>query len=193
MNFDFAFFINSFLLGLGLAMDAFTVSLANGLNYPDMSKRKMCFISGVFAFFQAFMPMLGWICVHTIVVYFSIAAKIVPYISLALLLFIGGKMIFDSISEKEDNSSKNIGIAAVLLQGVATSIDALSVGFTIAEYEWQNAIVCAIIIAVVTFSVCLPGIYIGKRFGTRFASKASILGGIILIIIGIEIFVTGII
>lgn len=193
MDLDYIFFINSVLLGIGLAMDAFTVSLANGLNYPDMKKGKMCFIAGVFAFFQAIMPMLGWICVHTIVVYFSFVSKIVPYISLVLLSSLGGKMIFDGIKKKEDKSTKDVRIATILLQGIATSIDALSVGFTIAEYEWQSAIICSIIIAAVTFIICLPGIFVGKRFGTRLSSKATILGGILLIIIGIEIFIKGII
>ncbi len=192
MDWSFAFFINSILLGLGLAMDAFSVSLANGLNFPDMKKGKMFFIAGTFAFFQALMPMIGWVCVHTVVQYFAVAAKIVPYISLVLLAFIGGKMIYDGVKKKEDDKKRAVTVGAILLQGVATSIDALSVGFTIAEYGWKHALVAAVIIAAVTFSVCLPAVAIGKKFGNRFASKATVFGGIILIAIGLEIFLTGI-
>lgn len=193
MDWSFAFFINSVLLGLGLAMDAFTVSLANGLNSPGMKKGRMCFIAGVFAFFQALMPMIGWICVHTVVRYFAVAAKVVPYISLVLLAFIGSKMIYDGVRKKEESKKSGLSVGAILVQGIATSIDALSVGFTIASYGWQNAVVCAVIIAVVTFSVCLPAVAVGKKFGDKFSSKATIFGGVILIVIGLEIFITGII
>lgn len=193
MEWSFVFIFNSVLLGVGLAMDAFSVSLANGLNEPEMKKKKMCGIAGVFALFQALMPMAGWICVHTIVQYFKAFEKFIPWIALVLLLFIGGKMLIEGIKNKDGEMEKpQVGLAALLLQGVATSIDALSVGFTIAEYGLLMALVCAAIIAVVTFFVCLIGLVIGKKFGTKFSNKAEILGGVILILIGIEIFVTGI-
>ena len=85
MNLNFLFFFNSIFLGIGLAMDAFSVSLANGLNEPYMKARKMCLIAGVFGFFQAFMPMTGWICIHTIVRYFSFFENFIPWIALILL------------------------------------------------------------------------------------------------------------
>ncbi|MCM1047184.1 MAG: manganese efflux pump MntP family protein [Clostridiales bacterium] len=193
MEWSLLFFFNSALLGVGLAMDAFSVSLANGLNEPDMKKNRMCKIAGVFAFFQAAMPMIGWICVHTIVQYFQAFRKFIPWIALILLLFIGGKMLIDGIKGNDEEAGKNkVGIAALLLQGVATSIDALSVGFAIAEYGLIMAIVCALIISAVTFVICMAGLIIGKKFGTRFSHKAAILGGSILIIIGIEIFITGV-
>lgn len=193
MEWNLLFFLNSVLLGVGLAMDAFSVSLANGLNEPGMKKKKMCFTAGVFAFFQAVMPMIGWICVHTILQYFKIFEKLIPWIALILLLFIGGKMLLEGIKNKnESNKTNKVTIAALLVQGVATSIDALSVGFTIAEYGLFMAVVCALIIAMVTFGVCMGGLIIGKKFGTNFSNKASIFGGVILIIIGIEIFVTGV-
>ncbi len=193
MNWSLLFFINSALLGVGLAMDAFSVSLANGLNEPDMRRRKMCGIAGVFAGFQALMPMTGWICVHTIVRYFRSFEKWVPWIALVLLLYIGGKMLLDGIRNKEEDAEKaGVGIGALMVQGVATSIDALSVGFTIAEYDFPMALVCALIIAAVTFVICIGGLILGRQFGTRLGSKASILGGVILIAIGIEIFVTGV-
>lgn len=193
MEWSLLFFFNSVLLGVGLAMDAFSVSLANGLNEPGMRKQKMCGIAGVFAFFQAIMPLIGWICVHTIIQYFKVFEKCIPWIALILLLFIGGKMLAEGIKNKNGGNEKTkVGIAALLVQGVATSIDALSVGFTIAEYGLLMAAVCALIIAVITFIICMAGLIIGRKFGTKFADKASVFGGVILIMIGIEIFVTGV-
>lgn len=191
MDWSFMFFLESILLGCGLAMDAFSVSLANGLNEKNMRNRKMVGIAGVFAFFQGLMPMIGWICVHTVLQHFQAFEKLIPWIALALLGFIGGKMLIDGIRHKEECESVKLTIGGLLLQGVATSIDALSVGFTIAEYPWQMALVSVLIIGIVTFIICMLGIFLGKIFGTRLADKATIIGGIILILIGIEIFVTG--
>lgn len=193
MNWDFMFFFNSILLGVGLAMDAFSVSLANGLNEPKMKKSKMCLIAGVFAFFQFLMPMLGWICVHTIVEVFGAFEGLIPWIALILLGFIGGKMLFEGIKGgNEGDEPKKTTLAALVVQGVATSIDALSVGFTIAEYDLLMAFVCSVLIAVTTFIICMAGVAIGRKFGTKLAGKAAILGGAILIFIGIEIFVTNV-
>ena len=193
MEWNFVFFFNSVLLGVGLSMDAFSVSLANGLNEPKMKKNKMCGVAGTFAFFQALMPMIGWLCVHTIVQYFKVFEKFIPWIALILLLFIGGKMLIEGIKNKDGEVEKTeVGLVALLVQGVATSIDALSVGFTISEYGLFMAVVCALIIAVVTFIICMIGLFIGKKMGTKLAGKANILGGVILIFIGIEIFVTGV-
>ena len=193
MELDFIFFFNSILLGVGLAMDAFSVSLANGLNEPNMKTRKMCGVAGIFAIFQALMPLIGWVCIHTVVQYFAAFEKLVPWIALALLSYIGGKMLLDGIrGEGEDEAKPEVGIAALLVQGVATSIDALSVGFTIADYDLLAAVIAAALIAAVTFVICFAGLIIGKKVGTKLAGKASILGGVILIIIGIEIFITGV-
>lgn len=193
MKWDLLFFFNSVLLGVGLAMDAFSVSLANGLNEPEMTRGKMCKIAGVFGIFQAVMPMLGWVCVHTIVQYFRAFEKLIPWIALALLSVIGGKMLVEGIRSKDSQPEKvQVGMAALLIQGVATSIDALSVGFTVAEYGLDMVLVCVLIIAAVTFFICIMGLMIGKRFGTKLSNKASVLGGAILIVIGLEIFITGI-
>ncbi len=192
--------INSFLLGVGLAMDAFSVSLANGLNEPKMKRSKMLFVAGMFGIFQGLMPLIGWACVHTLATYFEAFQKFIPWIALVLLAFIGGKMLLEGIKCKpcEEGSEENccctcLGIDALLLQGIATSIDALSVGFTISDYVFIEALISAFIIAALTFVICFAGIKIGKRFGTRLADKASIFGGMILILIGLEIFITGII
>ncbi len=189
MEWSFVFFLNSALLGVGLAMDAFSVSLANGLHEPKMSGGRMCGIAGVFAGFQALMPMAGWVCVHTILQYFQAFETLIPWIALGLLGYIGGKMLLEGVCGGEEEAPA-LGLSALLVQGVATSIDALSVGFTIAGYGLVQALVCAAIIAAVTFVICTVGLLIGRRFGTVFAGKASILGGVILIGIGLEIFIT---
>ncbi len=147
-------FLNSILLGVGLAMDAFSVSIANALSESGMKKSRMCFIAGVYAFFQFAMPMIGWICVHTIVEYFEKFDDFIPWI--------------------------------------ATSIDALSVGFTIADYGLLMAFTASVLIALVTFAICMTGLLIGKKAGDRLGSKATLVGGIILVGIGIEIFVKGV-
>lgn len=189
---NFTFFFNNILLGVGLAMDAFSVSLANGLNEPQMKKSKITGVAGLFAIFQGLMPLIGWICVHTIVQYFSWFEKLIPWIALILLCYIGGKMLYDSIKNKDTATEevKRLGLTALLIQGVATSIDALSVGFTIADYKFPYALLAVLIIAIVTFFICFAGILIGKKFGTKLAGKAGILGGVILIFIGLEIFIT---
>lgn len=192
MEFSLIFFINSILLGVGLAMDAFSVSLANGLNDTKMKYAKMCQIAGVFAGFQALMPMIGWVCVHTVVSYFNAFGKIVPWIAIILLSYIGIKMILEGKSNDEEDQTEKLTLSVLMLQGIATSIDALSVGFTIAEYDLIMALICALIIATVTFVICMLGLNLGKKFGTKLAGKANILGGVILIIIGIEIFVKGV-
>lgn len=193
MNWSLLFFTNSILLGVGLAMDAFSVSLANGLNEPAMKKKRMGMIAGVFAVFQAIMPMIGWGCVHTMLQYFKVFEKFIPWIALVLLLFIGGKMILDGIKNNEEELEETkVGMGALMLQGIATSIDALSVGFTIADYNVVMASVCAFIIAVVTFIICVVGLIIGKKFGMKISNRATIFGGCILIVIGLEIFVKGV-
>lgn len=190
---DFMFFCNSVLLGVGLAMDAFSVSLANGLNEPLMKKPRMCGIAGVFAFFQFLMPMIGWVCVTTIARHFQAFEKCIPWIALGLLGFIGGEMLYEGIRDQDcEECSSAVGLSTLLLQGVATSIDALSVGFTIAEHNFLQAFVACLIIAAVTFGICMGGLFLGKKFGTKLAGKASIFGGVILIAIGLEIFLTGI-
>lgn len=195
MDLGFLFFINAIGFGVGLAMDAFSVSMANGLKEPKMGRVKMCVISGVFAGFQIIMPLIGWICIHTIATAFESFQKFVPWIALLLLGYIGGKMLIEGFkkgSGDDDEDTAAVGFAALLIQGIATSIDALSVGFTIADYEWLTALIEALIIGIVTFIICIAGLIIGKKFGTKLANKASILGGVILIGIGLEIFIRGV-
>ena len=190
------FLLNSVALGVGLAMDAFSVSLANGLREPFMSRSRMCTVAGVYAFFQYAMPLTGWFCVHKIAEIFSSFRPFIPWIALFLLLYIGGKMIFEGIRQngKNDEEAKSLKLShgTLFMQGIATSIDALSVGFTIAEYGFFRANAASLIIAAVTFLLCFIALAIGKTAGTRLSDKASVLGGTILVAIGIEIFIKGI-
>lgn len=181
--------------GIGLAMDAFSVSLANGLSEPDMKVKKACRIALIFALFQGFMPMAGWFCVHSFVEYFQMFRPAIPYIALALLGLIGGKMLWEGLHPcHEDDEAckmkKRLTLSTLLLQGVATSIDALSVGFTISQYNGAEAALSSAIIALVTFFICLAGVLIGNKFGTKLSDKAAVLGGVILIFIGLEIFIS---
>lgn len=194
---NFIFILNSAALGIGLAMDAFSVSLANGLHEPQMHRKRICAIAGVYAFFQYAMPLIGWVCVHTIIEMFSAFEKLIPWIALILLLYIGGKMILEGLGERnstEEEQTAPHGVSSkdLFIQGVATSIDALSVGFTIAEYDLAMANIACLIIGAVTFVICVGGLLIGRKAGTRLSWKASILGGCILVAIGIEIFCSGV-
>ena len=195
MALGFAFFLNSILFGVGLAMDAFSVSIANAIANPDMKHGERLRIAGCFALFQILMPLIGWFCVRTIAESFSSFQKFIPWIALLLLLYIGGKMLIEGIRGKEEAAveAKSIGHGTLLLQGVATSIDALSVGFTIEEYPFSAALTASLIIGAVTLAICLAGIFLGRKIGRKLDRIAPILGGIILIGIGVEIFLKGII
>ncbi len=190
MELGFTFFFQSILLGIGLAMDAFSVSLANGLNEPCMNTRKLCGIAGLFALFQALMPMIGWFCVHTITELFQSFEVLIPWIALLLLGYIGTTMLMEGIKGGDEPHCAAISLTALLGQGIATSIDALSVGFTIAHYDLTSALLACLLIALVTFIICVAGLLIGRKAGTKLAGKAGIFGGVILIIIGLEIFIT---
>ena len=190
MTFSFLFFFNSILFGIGLAMDAFSVSLANGLHAPEIPASRSLLIAGTFGLFQTLMPLLGWFCVHSIEEAFQAFQPFIPWIALALLVYIGVKMILEGIHHKEESTSLKGG--ALFVQGIATSIDALSVGFTIAEYTLVFAVAESLIIGIVTFGICMAGIRLGGKIGTKLSGKAPILGGIILILIGLEIFITGV-
>ncbi|MBQ2737902.1 MAG: manganese efflux pump [Clostridia bacterium] len=217
----FSLITKGLLFGIALAMDAFSVSLANGLHDSGMCRRRAIMIAGTFSFFQAAMPLIGWFLIHTALQYFNALGAAIPYIALVLLCFIGGKMIYDSIKEGREakalaGNAGNIGVAdesnpqneakppvkddctspvslgfgALIVQGIATSIDALSVGFDIAHLTAPEALIEAAVIAAVTFVICIGGVYLGKKFGTKLAGSATALGGVILIAIGFEIFIS---
>ena len=148
MNVDFGLITTSVGIGAAYAMDAFSVSLANGLAEPKMKKRKMAGIAGIFAAFQFAMPMIGWICVTTIAQQFKAFERFIPWIALALLGYIGGKMLIEGIRTRNECSIERpaVGLVALLVQGVATSIDALSGGFTISHYGLAEALLNILII-----------------------------------------------
>ena len=191
--------LNSLLLGVGLAMDAFSVSIANGIEEPSMKKARVYGIAGIYALFQFAMPLAGWFFVHSVAELFKAFQPFIPWIALILLAFIGGKMVFEGFSkntqgdkEAEKNKSaepKKLTLAVLLVQGIATSIDALSVGFTTAGYSFSSALISSVIIGVVTFAICVTGLVFGKKLGEKFSDKATIIGGFILIAIGLEIFI----
>ncbi|MBQ7058876.1 MAG: manganese efflux pump [Firmicutes bacterium] len=197
MELGFLFFFNSILLGIGLAMDAFSVSLADGLSEPKMKNSRMIFISGVYAGFQFLMPMIGWVFVSKAAQTFSVVERFIPWISLGLLGYIGGKMIIEGITqlrsgkvEETDKEARAVrSLGTLLLQGIATSIDALSVGFTIADYHTRAALTASGLIGIVTWAICFFGLMIGKKVGMKYSRQATLAGGIVLVAIGIEIFV----
>ena len=187
-------FLNSILLGFGLALDAFSVSVADAMANPNMKSGKKISIALTFAVFQTLMPLVGWFCVRTIADKFSLFQKAIPYIALILLAYIGIKMIIES---RKDGEEENEGVAALtfatlIIQGVGTSIDALSVGFAIADYSSLEALVSTLIIGITTFIICIFGLELGKKVGKAFSDKATLFGGCILIIIGLEIFIKGV-
>ncbi len=183
--------LNGFLLGLGLAVDAFLIALANGLNYPDLRRLMTVIIAALFSVFQIIMPMLGWLCIHTVSVEFAYFDEVLSWIAFAVMMLIGIKMIADGIKRRPlKQSEQAINIGAVIVQCFATSFDSLAVGFAIADYTLFSAFICSLIIASVTFVMFFAGFSLGKRCGMKFADKASIIGGIVFIGIGIEIFVT---
>ena len=193
-------------LGVSLAMDAFSVSLSNGLAEPCGTKRRAALIAGIFSLFQMAMPLIGWVLVLTVAQQFHAIQKFIPYIAFGILLFIGGKMLYEGIAElREKQKSIAAGeepavvcamarttFVGLLIQGVATSIDALSAGLAFDTTLWYEALLSAGIIAVVTFILCFAGVFIGRKFGTKLAEKATILGGVILIAIAIKTLIQGI-
>ena len=196
MELSWVFFLESIALGVGLAMDAFSVSLADGMNEHCMRRRKMIAIAATFAIFQAAMPMIGWVCVHTIVEIFSGFEAFIPWIALALLVIIGGKMLLDGIkSDGEECECAHLGFMAVIIQAVATSIDALAVGVSLnMESHFGGGLLLGIfgsvgVIGCTTFLLSIIAVYIGKAVGNKLADKAQLLGGIVLICLGLKILI----
>ncbi|WP_029231120.1 manganese efflux pump MntP [Butyrivibrio sp. VCB2006] len=208
----FILIFNSVMLGFGLAMDAFSVSLANGFADHNMKRSRKIQIAGCYAVFQFAMPVIGWFLVHNAATFFEGFQKFIPWIALILLAIIGGKMLVEGILDRRaernckgglecnkcsiescrkygiDPEAGSISNKVLFMQGIATSIDALSVGFTISEYHIVQTLLSAFIIGGVTYVVCYVGLKLGIVFGTKLASRAKIIGGLILIGIGIEIF-----
>lgn len=190
--------LSGLLLGLGLTMDAAAVSMSNGLEEPKMKPIKMFYIALLYGVFQGVMPLLGYFFGHLLFENFSFIKDyhLIPIVALIILLILGSKMIIDGIKEikkpAEEREIKKIGFKLLIIQAIATSIDALSTGLSFADYQIHEAVIVVSLITLVTFIACIISLLIGKKFGDKLGSKAVIIGGIILIAIGIEIFVTGI-
>lgn len=182
-------FLNTALLvylAFGLAMDAFAVSLTNGMCYRTGALKNALATGTAFGLSQGLMPLLGYYAGAT---FSAVIAGIDHWIALALLGVIGGKMIVEAVKERKAPAAhtlKAFSIKTLTLQSIATSIDALAVGVGLGVMQ-VDIVAAAAIIAVVTFLCCFAGVLIGKRFGSRFRDKAEILGGVILILIGLHI------
>ena len=187
------FVLNSALLGTGLAMDAFSVSVADAISEPCMKKRKVFSLPLLFALFQTAMPLIGWWLIHSLVEHFGAIQQFIPFISFGLLALIGGNMIKEGINcDCEDGCCNRLSIGILLMQGVATSIDALSVGLKLSEYDMAGALGSSAIIGAVTYLICLGGMFIGKKIGNILSNKAQIFGGAILCIMAIKFLIEGI-
>ena len=183
-----ALFIELFLIGVGLSMDAFAVSICKGLGMEKVNKKQAFVIGLYFGGFQALMPLIGWFLGIRFQQYIT---SIDHWIAFVLLVFIGGKMIVDVLTEKEEEEVcpscvERLDIKELFLLAIATSIDALAVGITFAFL--QVSIVPAItIIGIVTFVISAAGVFIGNIFGSKYKKKAELVGGIILVLIGVKI------
>ena len=182
--------LTSLLMGIGLAMDACAVSMANGLKYPKLRVNKILLIALMFGLFQGLMPLLGYFVGSAILTKIE---WIIPIVALVLLSFVGGRMVYEGIKCKDETCDccQDLTLKLIFIQAIATSIDALSVGFTISNYSLVEAFICTGLVALTTFLICFCAVFIGKKFGSKLGCKAQILGGIILIGIGLEIFVSG--
>lgn len=190
------------LIGVALSMDAVAVGMTNGMVEPKMKLAKSAGIAGMFAFFQFLMPVLGYYCGFA---FSALVEKIAPWLSFALLAFLGGKMAVDFVREtlaaKKEAATpvytqKPLGAGKLFVQAVATSIDALAVGVTLLAAETTeglpfHVVFCALLIGAVTFLLSFAAVFLGKKAGDRFAGRATLLGGIILIAIGVKILLEG--
>lgn len=193
------------LIGIALSMDAVAVSLSNGMTEPKMSFGKMLMIAFSFGLFQFLMPLLGYGCSYA---FSSLVEKIAPWLSFALLGILGGKMIADFFKERRaakageslegNEKAAKLTLGKLLIQAIATSIDALAVGVTLLAVETTeglplNVALCALTIGMVTFSLSLVAVFAGGKVGNAFSDKAELLGGLILVGIGLKILIEGLI
>ncbi len=179
-----------FLTGIGLAMDAFAVSICKGIKMPKLKKLRIVIIATFFGGFQMLMPLIGWLLGKQLVEYISAFDH---WIAFALLAFIGGKMAIESFKKDDDcdcGCDEKLDIKELFLLAIATSIDALAVGITFSMYN-INIVSSIGIIGAITFVLCALGVVIGNKFGAKFKSKAELIGGIVLVGIGIKLLIEG--
>ena len=184
-------YLEIFLTGIALAMDAFAVSICKGIKMPRLRKSHIVIIAFFFGGFQMLMPLIGWLLGSQFVQYIS---KFDHWIAFALLAFIGVKMAIESFKHEEEECCKcdsKLDLKELVVLAIATSIDALAVGITFALYPDINILPSISIIGIVTFVICAGGVVIGHKFGAKFKSKAELLGGIVLVIIGLKLLIEG--
>lgn len=182
------YLVEFLLLGVGLAMDAFAVSICKGLAMRKVNKKQAVVIALFFGGFQAIMPIVGWFLCKGFQNYIEAFDH---WIAFALLAFIGMKMIIETLSEKEEDvvveeMDPPLDMKEMLMLAIATSIDALAVGISLAALD-RPIVESSAIIGVVTFVISIIGVYIGNFFGNRYKKRAELVGGIILVLIGVKI------
>lgn len=176
-------FFEIVLIGLGLAMDAFAVSICKGLSMKKMNWKNAIIIALYFGIFQALMPIIGYFLGTT---FSNLVENVDHWIAFILLAIVGGNMIKDSFDDECEKRNEKVDFKTMIVLAIATSIDALAVGVTFAFFK-TNIILSVFIIGIITFILSLVGVKIGNRFGDKFQNKAELTGGIILIIIGTKI------
>ncbi len=184
-------YVEILLTGVALAMDAFAVSICKGIKMPKLRKLHIVIIALFFGGFQMLMPLIGWLLGSQFVQYIS---KFDHWIAFALLAFIGIKMAVESFKHDDECCCKDeekLDLKELLVLAIATSIDALAVGITFALYPDINILPSISIIGIVTFIICAGGVVIGHKFGAKFKSKAELLGGIVLVLIGLKLLIEG--
>ncbi|TLS67815.1 manganese efflux pump [Mariprofundus erugo] len=175
--------IEVILLAVALSMDAFAVSIGLGAKTDQKSAGKLAIQAGLwFGLFQGIMPLIGYLAGHGLLGWVEAWAS---WIAFALLLLIGGKMVFESFSEGVEEEIAIITHRVMMMLAIATSIDAMAAGFTLTLLD-VNAWLACLIIAATTFMFSWAGVYIGQRSGTWLESKAELFGGIVLILIGFK-------
>lgn len=175
--------IEIILIGIGLAMDAFAVSICKGLALKKFDKKKAIIIASYFAIFQALMPVIGYLLGST---FSKTIESIDHWVAFGLLSAIGINMLKEAIKKDDEKQDDNVNFKNMIVLAIATSIDALAVGITFAFLK-TNVILSVGIIGIITFILSIIGVKIGNKFGEKFESKAEILGGVILILIGLKI------
>ena len=171
------------LISIGLAMDAFAVSICKGLSLKTMSWKKAIIVGLYFGFFQALMPLIGYFLGAT---FESVVTKVDHWIAFILLGIIGINMLKEAFGNDEENQNDKVDFKTMIMLAIATSIDALAVGITFAFLK-VNMAIATIMIGIVTFAICVIGVKIGNKFGDKYERKAEVVGGLILIFIGIKI------
>lgn len=185
-------FFDIFLIGIGLSMDAFAVAVCKGLCMKRINYKHTFVIALFFGGFQALMPLIGYFLGTFFESYIT---AVDHWIAFALLMYIGGKMLYDTFSSDDEEIVcpviSRLNIKELFLLAIATSIDALAVGITFSFYKNTNIFLNISVIGVTTFVIAAAGVAIGNKFGTRFKKKAEIAGGVILVLIGVKILLEG--